>query len=50
MECQKCGRIVENVGELTTKVTCSYCVLRAVGFPEEPKGYVPTGRPMGWHL
>ena len=49
MECQKCGRIVENVGELTTKVTCSYCVLRAVGFPEEPKGYVPTGRPMGWH-
>ena len=49
MECQKCGRIVENVGELTTKVTCSYCVLRVVGFPEEPKGYVPTGRPMGWH-
>ena len=50
MECQKCGRIVENIGELTTKVTCSYCVLRAVGFPEEPKGYVPTGRPMGWHF
>ena len=50
MECQKCGRIVENVGELTTKVTCSYCVLRVVGFPEEPKGYVPTGRPMGWHF
>ena len=49
MECQKCGRIVENVGELTTKVTCSYCVLKSVGFPEEPKSYVPTGRPMGWH-
>ena len=49
MECHKCGRIVENIGELTTKVTCSYCVITKVGIPEEPKGYVPTGRPMGWH-
>ncbi len=50
MECQKCGSVVENVGELATKVTCSYCVFKAVGFPEEPKGYVPTGRPAGWHF
>ena len=21
-----------------------------VGFPEEPKGYKPTGRPAGWHF
>ena len=50
MECQKCGRVVENVGELATGVICSYCVLKTVGFPEEPKGYVPTGRPKGWHF
>ncbi len=50
MECQKCGSVVENVGELATKVTCSYCVFKAVGFPEEPKSaYKPTGRPAGWH-
>ena len=50
MECQKCGSVVENVGELATKVTCSYCVLKAVGFPEEKKSYQPTGHPPGWHF
>jgi|TARA_R110001592_G_scaffold5372_1_gene29593 hypothetical protein len=48
--CQKCGRLVENVGEEATKVTCSFCVLSLVGMPEEPKSaYKPTGRPAGWH-
>ena len=51
MTCHKCNRIVENVGELATKVTCSWCVLGMVGFPEEPKStYKPTGRPAGWHF
>ena len=50
MCCHKCGRIVDNVGEDAFKVTCSMCVLGAVGFPEEPKStYKPTGRPAGWH-
>ena len=48
--CQKRGRLVENVGEEATKVTCSFCVLSLVGMPEEPKSaYKPTGRPAGWH-
>jgi len=50
MECHKCGRWVENVGEEAAKVTCSICVLMAVGFPEQPKGYKPTGHPPGWHF
>ena len=50
MECQKCGRVVENVGELAVKVRCSYCTLQLVGFPEEPTStYKSTGRPVGWH-
>jgi phage FluMu protein Com len=50
LPCNKCGRLVENVGEEAVKVTCSICVLSAVGFPEEPKSaYKPTGRPAGWH-
>ena len=50
LPCQKCGRIVNNVGEEAVKVTCSMCTLGAVGFPEEPKSaYKPTGRPAGWH-
>ena len=50
LPCNKCGRLVENVGEEAVKVTCSMCVLGAVGFPEEPKSaYKPTGRPAGWH-
>ena len=50
MECQKCGRVVENLGELTIKVTCSYCTMMMVGLPEEIKStYKPTGRPVGWH-
>ena len=51
MTCHKCNRIVENVGEYATKVTCSICVLGMVGMPEEPKSaYKPTGRPAGWHF
>jgi len=50
LECIKCGRIVDNVGETAVKVTCSYCVLMAVGLPEEPKRYISTGRPPGWHF
>ena len=50
MECQKCGRVVENVGELAVKVRCSYCTLQLVGFPEESTStYKSTGRPVGWH-
>ena len=50
MESQKCGRVVENVGELTVKVLCSYCTFRLVGFPEESTiTYKSTGRPPGWH-
>jgi len=48
--CSTCGRIVDNVGETAVKVTCSYCVLMKVGLPEEPKSYVSTGRPPGWHF
>ena len=50
LECKKCGRWVENVGDDTTSVTCSVCVLLAVGLPEEKKSYQPTGRPPGWHF
>ena len=50
MCCRKCGREVKGVSEDAVKVTCSHCVLRIVGFPEEPKSaYKPTGRPAGWH-
>tara|TARA_A100001011_G_scaffold383806_1_gene455544 strand:- start:842 stop:1255 length:414 start_codon:yes stop_codon:yes gene_type:complete len=50
--CQKCGRLVNNVGENALKVTCSYCVLSLVGLPKESpaKTYKPTGRPAGWHF
>ena len=51
LECIKCGRIVDNIGETAVKVTCSYCVLMAVGFPDTTvKTYKPTGRPPGWHF
>jgi hypothetical protein len=50
LECSKCGRWVENIGEDTVKVTCSMCVLQIVGMPEEKKSYTPTGRPAGWHF
>ena len=48
LECSRCGRWVENVGEEAKSVVCSYCVLRAIPI-EEKKGYTPTGRPAGWH-
>jgi len=50
LSCTKCGRTVNNVGDTAVKVTCSYCVLMAVGIPEEPKSYTSTGRPPGWHF
>tara|TARA_B100000900_G_scaffold371498_1_gene350751 strand:+ start:829 stop:1215 length:387 start_codon:yes stop_codon:yes gene_type:complete len=51
LECSKCGRFVDNVGEKATKVICSYCTLNMVGLPEEKtKTYKPTGRPAGWHF
>ena len=50
MACKNnCGEY-EVVGDETVSVTCWSCVMRVVGPPEEPKGYVPTGRPMGWHF
>ncbi len=48
--CSKCNRIVENVGDLAVKVTCSYCTMMMTGLPEETKRKVSTGRPAGWHF
>ena len=50
LECKKCGRWVENIGDSTKSVTCSLCVLTKVGLPEEKKSSTPTGRPAGWHF
>ena len=49
LECKKCGRLVTNVGEDTSTVTCSYCTLKAVGLPEE-KTRISSGKPPGWHF
>ena len=50
MACKNnCGNY-EVVGDETIATTCWSCVMQVVGMPEEPKGYVPTGRPMGWHF
>ena len=49
LECKKCGRWVENVGDNVTSAVCSYCVIMAVGLPKEKETYKPTGRPAGWH-
>ena len=50
IECSKCGRWVENVGDDTTSTVCSFCVLGMVGMPEDKPSYKPTGRPAGWHF
>ena len=50
LECNRCGRWVDNIGEETHTVVCAYCVLKAVGMPEEKPSYTPTGRPAGWHF
>ena len=50
LPCHKCNRIVENVGEEAAKVTCSWCILQAVGIPKEKIVTPPTGRPAGWHF
>jgi hypothetical protein len=50
MACKNnCGNY-EVVGEETIATTCWSCVMKVVGFPEEKKGYTPTGRPAGWHF
>ena len=50
MACKNnCGNY-EVVGDETIATTCWSCVMQVVGMPEEPKGYVPTGRPAGWHF
>ena len=50
LKCSKCNRIVENIGDLAVKVTCSYCTMMMTGLPEETKSaYKSTGRPVGWH-
>ena len=47
MICKVCGRY-EQVGDEATAVKCSNCVTRSIPL-DKPKGYVPTGRPPGWH-
>ena len=47
MICKVCGRY-EQVGDEATAVKCSNCVTRSIPL-DKPKGYVPTGRPAGWH-
>jgi hypothetical protein len=47
--CNRCGRIVDNVGEEAKSVVCSNCTMMLVGLPEEPKQKISTGRPAGWH-
>ena len=50
MSCMVCGSY-ERVGDSTTGLKCSRCVLMLVGIPEETKTtYKPTGRPPGWHF
>ena len=49
MACMTCGTY-ERVSEETLSVRCWKCVLMITGMPEEPKSYVPTGRPSGWHF
>ena len=51
MSCMICGHY-EAVGESATGVKCSNCVVKIMmnEYPyEEPKSYIPTGRPAGWH-
>jgi len=47
MICKVCGRY-EQVGDEATAVKCSNCVTRSIPL-DKPTGYVPTGRPAGWH-
>ena len=47
--CTRCGREIKGVGDTTVAGICSNCVIRMIPL-EEPKGYVPTGRPPGWHF
>ena len=47
MICKVCGRY-ESVGDEATAVKCSNCVTRSIPL-DKPTGYVPTGRPAGWH-
>ena len=49
LECSNCGRVVDNIGDSTKTVLCSYCVIMKVGLPEEKKTRRKSGRPAGWH-
>ena len=46
--CTRCGKEIKGVGDTTVSAICSNCLVRMIPLPE-PKGYVPTGRPTGWH-
>ena len=50
LECSNCGRVVDNIGDSTKTVLCSYCVIMKVGLPEEKKTRRKSGRPAGWHF
>ena len=50
LECSNCGRVVDNIGDSTKTVLCSYCVIMKVGLPEEKKTRKKSGRPAGWHF
>ena len=47
MTCSMCGNY-QQVGDEAIAVKCSHCTVRMIPL-DEPKGYVPTGRPAGWH-
>ena len=47
MTCSICGNY-QQVGDEAIAVKCSHCIVRMIPL-EKPKGYVPTGRPAGWH-
>ena len=49
LECKKCGRWVDNLGENTFTVLCSYCTIIAAGIPKDKKRK-SSGKPPGWHF
>lgn len=49
MSCKVCGQM-EVVGETTTAVTCSDCVMEMVEPPQQSKRKISSGRPAGWHF
>lgn len=47
--CKVCNMNTVRVPDTTISVVCPWCIQERVGMPERP-GYVPTGRPRGWHF